>query len=75
MNCDRDTIERLKDCPEVERWGLSQVVSCYNLTGNSDCGVCTDANLDGMRKALPLLGHFTEAANESAVEQAFLDYF
>ena len=24
MNCDRDTIERLKDCPEVERWGLSQ---------------------------------------------------
>ena len=20
----RDTIERLKDCPEVERWGLSQ---------------------------------------------------
>ena len=24
VNCDRDTIERLKDCPEVERWGLSQ---------------------------------------------------
>ena len=24
VNCDHDTIERLKDCPEVERWGLSQ---------------------------------------------------
>ena len=24
VNCDRDTIEKLKDCPEVERWGLSQ---------------------------------------------------
>lgn len=21
VNCDRDTIEKLKDCPEVERWG------------------------------------------------------
>ena len=24
VNCDRDMIERLKDCPEVEHWGLSQ---------------------------------------------------
>ena len=24
VNCDHDTIERLKDCPEVERWVLSQ---------------------------------------------------
>ena len=47
VNCDRDTIEKLKDCPEVERWGLSQNYGSARYGQRSDCGVC-GCQLDGI---------------------------
>lgn len=59
VNCDRDTIERLKDCPEVERWGLSQNYGSARY-GDSVLTVWSMRMPTGWNwvRSLPLLGHF-----------------
>lgn len=48
VNCDRDTIERLKDCPEVERWGLSQNYGSARYGDSVLTVEYADAKLDGI---------------------------
>ncbi len=75
MNCDRDTIERLKDCPEVERWGLSQNYGSARYGDSVLTVEYADANWMELGKKPSFTGTLPQAANEILVERAFLDYF
>lgn len=75
VNCDRDTIERLKDCPEVERWGLSQNYGSARYGDSVLTVEYADANWMELGKKPSFTGTLPQAANEILVERAFLDYF
>ena len=75
VNCDRDTIEKLKDCPEVERWGLSQNYGSARYGDSVLTVEYADANWMELGKKPSFIGTLPQAANEILVERAFLDYF
>lgn len=75
VNCDHDTIERLKDCPEVERWGLSQNDGSARYGDSVLTVEYADANWMELGKKPSFTGTLPQAANEILVERAFLDYF
>ena len=75
VNCDHDTIERLKDCPEVERWGLSQNYGSARYGDSVLTVEYADANWMELGKKPSFTGTLPQAANEILVERAFLDYF
>lgn len=75
VNCDRDTIEKLKDCPEVERWGLSQNYGSARYGDSVLTVEYADANWMELGKKPSFTGTLPQAANEILVERAFLDYF
>lgn len=75
VNCDRDTIESLKDCPEVERWGLSQNYGSARYGDSVLTVEYADANWMELGKKPSFTGTLPQAANEILVERAFLDYF
>ena len=75
VHCDRDTIEKLKACPEVERWGLSQNYGSARYGDSVLTVEYADANWMELGKKPPFTGTLPQAANEILVERAFLDYF
>jgi len=75
VNCDRDMIERLKDCPEVEHWGLSQNYGSARYGDSVLTVEYADANWMELGKKPSFTGMLPQAANEILVERAFLDYF
>ena len=72
VNCDRDTIEKLKDCPEVERWGLSQNYGSARYGDSVLTVEYADANWMELGKKPSFTGTLPQAANEILVERAFL---
>ena len=70
VNCDRDTIERLKDCPEVERWGLSQNYGSARYGDSVLTVEYADANWMELGKKPSFTGTLPQAANDIVIAAA-----